>query len=84
MDFTQSPADLPNPSPYKSASGEKPRAGVFWNEVGQIKTIDGELKFPSLFRLMAALLTIPASKIMWIQNVGFLSSERSILISVPV
>ena len=35
MDFTLSPADLPDPSLYKSASGEKPRAGVFWNEVGQ-------------------------------------------------
>ena len=61
MDFTLSPADLPDPSLYKSASGEKPRAGVFWNEVGQIKTLDGELRFPSLFRLMAGLLTIPAS-----------------------
>ena len=61
MDFTLSPADLPDPSLYKSASGEKPRAGVFWNEVGQIKTLDGELRFSSLFRLMAGLLTIPAS-----------------------
>ena len=61
MDFTLSPGDLPDPSLYKSASGEKPRAGVFWMEVGKLKTLDGELRCPSLFRLMAGLLTIPAS-----------------------
>ena len=61
MDFTLSPGDLPDPSLYKSASGEKPRAGVLWIEVGRMKTLDGELRFPLLFRLMASLLTIPAS-----------------------
>ena len=61
MDFTLSPEYLPDTSLYKSVSGEKPRAGEFWMEVGKMKTLDGELRFPSLFRLMARLLTIPAS-----------------------
>ena len=61
MDFKLSPADHPPVSTYKSATGEKPRAGAFWCEVGKIKTLDSELRFPSLARLMAGLLSIPAS-----------------------
>ena len=34
---------------------------MFLIKVGKMKTLDGELRFPSLFRLMAGLLTIPAS-----------------------
>ncbi len=48
MDFTLSPGDLSDPSQdsfnYKSATGEnKPRSGLFWNAVSQIRTLDGEL-----------------------------------------
>ena len=66
MDFTLSPRDLPDASldtyNYVSATGDKkPRAGMFWNEVGKLKTLEGELRFPCLFRLMAGLLSIPVS-----------------------
>ena len=66
MDFTLSPADLPDRSLdsfyYKSATGDKnPRAGKSWNEVNKIKTLDGGQRFPCLSKLMAGLLTIPVS-----------------------
>ena len=61
MDFKLSPADHPPVSTYKSATGEKSRPGAFWYEVGKIKTLDGQPRFPSLARLMAGLLSIPAS-----------------------
>ena len=60
MDFTLSPAD--HPVVDTSATGvQKPKAGVFWIEVGQIMTLEGEPRFPSLARLMAGLLSIPCS-----------------------
>jgi hypothetical protein len=64
MDFTLSPADLPDPSldTYNctSATGDKkPRAGMFWNDVSKIRTLDGEQRFPSLCKLMAGLLSVP-------------------------
>ena len=37
------------------------RPGQFWNEVGRMKTFDGELRFPSLVKLMVGLLLIPSS-----------------------
>lgn len=46
MDFKLSPAEHPAISVYRSATGdEKPRAGKFWNEVGKLKTFDGEPRF---------------------------------------
>ena len=61
MDFKLSLADHPPVSTYKSASGEKCRPGTFWCEVGRIKTLDGQPRLPSLAKLMAGLLSIPAS-----------------------
>ncbi|SMN12557.1 hypothetical protein SPBRAN_1766 [uncultured Candidatus Thioglobus sp.] len=61
MDFTLSPMDHPSLSTYKSATGEKPRAGVFWHEVSKIRALDGVRRFPSLTNLMAGLLSIPSS-----------------------
>ena len=58
MDFKLSPADHPVMS--SDAQG-KSRPGVFWYEIGKIKTLDGEPRFPCLARLMAGLLSIPAS-----------------------
>lgn len=46
MDFMLSSSDLPDPTFYMSATGEKPQAGAFWYKVGLIKTLDGELRFP--------------------------------------
>ena len=59
-----SPGDhssLSNPTYYKYAVSWKPRVGPFWFEVGKIKTLDGQPKFPSVFKLMAGLLSIPSS-----------------------
>ena len=68
MDFILSPidSDLPDLSLdkyyYTSATNEKkPRAGMFWNDVSKIKTLDGSVRFPCLSRLMAGLLSIPVS-----------------------
>lgn len=62
IDFQLSPADLPSLSTYKAADGtEKPRAAVFWSEVGKIKTLDGHSRFGRLFKLMSGLLSIPCS-----------------------
>ena len=57
MDFTLSPEDHPSVFTNKTRTGDKPRAGVFWCEVGKLRTLDGE---PSLAKLMAGLLSIPA------------------------
>ena len=59
MNFSLS--DHPSVSTYTSATGEKPRSGAFRCEVGNIKTIDGKPRFPNLAKLMAGLLSIPAS-----------------------
>ena len=62
LDFTLSPTDLPTPQEYKAADGSiKQRAGSFWWEVGKLKTLDGHMRFPRLFKLMAGLLAIPVS-----------------------
>ena len=61
VDFTLSPEDHPSVLMYKTPTGDKPRAGVFWCEISKLRTLDGELRFPSLAKLMAGLLTIPAS-----------------------
>ena len=62
-DFKLSPGDHPSleKPDYKSAVGWKPRASAFWIEVRKIKTLDGRLRFPSLYKLMTGLLYIPSS-----------------------
>lgn len=71
-DFLLSPADIeppttyqawePNFNPYRAADKvEKPCLGSFWWRVGQMKSLDGEPRFPTLYKLMAGLLSIPCS-----------------------
>ena len=61
-DFLLSPMDLPPLRYYKDCNGEeKPRPGPFWWEVGKMKTLLGEYRFPNLAKLMAGLLSIPCS-----------------------
>ena len=55
-DFLLSPEELPALRYYKDCNGvEKPRPGLFWREVGKIKTLLGELRFANLEKLMAGL-----------------------------
>ena len=62
LDFTISPSDLPSVVKYKSADGTmRPRAGLFWSEVGKMTTLDGQPRFKLLHKLMAGLLSIPVS-----------------------
>ena len=61
MEFSLSRTDLPTPKEYEAADGKmKPTAGSFWWDV---KTFDGQPRFPNLFKLMSGLLSIPASKL---------------------
>ncbi len=61
-DFVLSPSDLPPLMYYKDCDGtDKPRPGPFWCEVGKMKTLLGESRFPKLAKLMAGLLSIPCS-----------------------
>ena len=61
-DFLLSSEDLPACRYYKDTNGtEKPCPGPFWWEVSKMKTLLGELRFPTLSKLMAGLLTIPCS-----------------------
>ncbi len=47
-EFLLSPNDLPKPQLYKDCDQrEKPRPGPFWWEVGRMKTLSGEHRFPS-------------------------------------
>ena len=57
VDFTLSPEDHPSVLTYKTPTGDKPRARVFWCEISKLRTLDRELRA----KLMAGLLTIPAS-----------------------
>ena len=62
LDYILSPADLPTLAEYTGADKVKrPHVGKYWWEVGQILTLDGEPRFPSLTKLMMGLLAIPAS-----------------------
>ena len=72
-DFLLSPSEMeplittysawePSFDPYRAAETiEKPRAGTIWWKVCQMKSLDGEPRFPCLFKLMAGLLSIPSS-----------------------
>lgn len=62
LDFQLSPDDLPTIKTYDAANkSKKPRAGVFWSEVGKIWTLDGKQWFELLYKLMSGLLCIPSS-----------------------
>ena len=62
LDFTLSPTDLPTQTEYSAADkSKKPCIGKYWWEVSKIVTLHGQPRFPLLFKLMAGLLTIPAS-----------------------
>ena len=41
---------------FYNSSIEKPCAGSFWWKVGQMKSLDGEPRFLTLYKLMAGLL----------------------------
>ena len=58
LDFTIS---LPSVVKYKSASGDAPRSGLFWSEVGKMTTLDGQPRFKHVHKLMAGILSIPVS-----------------------
>ena len=61
-DFQLSQADLPSLCMYKAGDGsEKPRSGLFWSKIGEMKKFDGEPRFGLLFKLMSGLLSIPCS-----------------------
>ena len=62
MDFKLSPAELPTPGTYKSATGDdKPRPGRYWKEVSRMRTFDGEKRFWLLVKLITGLMSIPSS-----------------------
>ena len=62
LDFTLSPGDLPAQTEYMAADKtKKPCIGKYWWEAGKMVTIYGQPRFPSLYKLMIGLLTIPAS-----------------------
>ena len=57
-----SPMDLPTVTEYTAADKTKrPCIGKYWWEVGKIVTLYGQPRFPSIYKLMVGLLTIPAS-----------------------
>ena len=61
-DFLLSPEDLPALRYYKNCNEvEKLHPGLFWWEVGKIKTLLGGLRFANLAKLIAGLLAIPSS-----------------------
>ena len=61
-DFQLSPDDLPSSESYKAADdSEKPCVGLFWCQVVKLTTLDGQLRFALLFKLMSGLLSISCS-----------------------
>ena len=74
LDFKLTPAaELPEIKEYKAADGEKrpkagykaadgekrPKVGLFWLEVGKMKTMKGQPRFPHLHKLVSGLMSIP-------------------------
>ena len=72
-DFLLSPSEIqplittysawdPSFNPHTSAEKvAKPRPGAFWHNIAQMRSLDGEQRFPFLSKLMAGLLSIPSS-----------------------
>lgn len=72
-DFLLSPSEIqpliatysawdPSFNSYRAAEKvEKPRPGAFWQKIAQMRSLDGEPRFPLLNKLMAGLLSIPSS-----------------------
>ena len=62
LDYILSPSDLPSIQAYSACdSTKKACAGRFGWEIGPMKTFSGEARFPNLYKLLAGLLSIPAS-----------------------
>ena len=62
QDFKLSPNDLPTLAKYKAADVVmRPKAGLFWLEVGKMTTFEGQLRFNLLHKLMSGLMSIPVS-----------------------
>ena len=62
LDFKLSPADHPPIDHYKSADKTmRPKAGKYWWEISKLKTLEEDVRFPTLVKLMTSLLTIPVS-----------------------
>ena len=62
QDFKLSPNDLPVLVKYKAADGVmRPKAGLFWLEVGKMTTLEGQPRFNLLHKLISGLMTIPVS-----------------------
>ena len=52
---------MPSVSQYKATDGVmRTRVGLYWAEVGRLRTLEGQPRFPLLCKFMAALLSIPA------------------------
>ena len=62
QDFKLSPNDLPTLAKYKAADAVmRPKAGLFWLEVGKMTTFEGQPRFNLLHKLMSGLMSIPVS-----------------------
>ena len=62
QDFLLTLKDLPSIVQYKAANGiMRPWAGLFWNEVGKMTTLDGQARFGLLHKLKSVLVSIPVS-----------------------
>ena len=71
-DFLLSPSEIqplistysaldPSFNPYRAAEKvEKPHPGAFWQNIAQMRALDGKQRFPLLSKLMAGLLSIPS------------------------
>ena len=62
QDFKLSPNDLPMLAKYKAADiVMRPKAGLFWLEVGKMTTFEVHPRFNLLHKLMSGLMSIPVS-----------------------
>ena len=72
-DFLLSPSEIqpfistysvldPSFNPYRAAEKvQKSRPGAFWQNIAQMRSLDGKQRFSLLSELMAGLLSIPSS-----------------------
>ena len=62
LDFTLSPEDVPQAQNYSSVENlQRPKVGKFWKDVSSMMTFDRSPRFPTLYKLIFALMTIPCS-----------------------